>query len=75
MLFLCNISLRIVPLEIYKLLRNIRFTNETLLTFSANELSQTAESGYAEYYSLKLQVTLNQPKMNVLFNLQTYLLL
>lgn len=75
MLFLCNISLPTVPLEIYKLLRNIRLTSETLLTFSANELSQRAESVYAEYCSLKLQVKLNQPKANVLSNLQIYLLL
>lgn len=75
MLFLCNISLPTVPLGIYKLLRNIRLTNETLLTFSANELSQRAESVYAEHYSSKLQVTLNHPKTNVLSNLQIYLFL
>lgn len=71
MFFLCNISLSIVPLESYKLLRNIRLTNETLLTFSANKFSQSAEPVYAGYYGLKLPVTLlarTQPKTNALSN-------
>lgn len=78
MLFLCYISLPIIPQEIYKLLRNIRLTNETVLTFSTNEFSQSTEFVYAGCYSLKLPViplALSQPKTNAFSNLQICLLL
>lgn len=54
MLLLCNNSLPIVPLEMYKLLRNIRLTNEILLIFGANKFNHSAESEYAGCCSLKL---------------------